>query len=119
MKKVRSGLPGRAYRLTGRFSEEYRVTEGLMSCRKVLDLAKAYDSTLTVFLCALLMISIHREMMLYKEKKPVVITVPVNLRQYFFFGNYPELLWKYPGGLSVSGRRRKPGGYHRFTEKLF
>ena len=29
------------------------------------------------------MISIHREMMLYKEKKPVVITVPVNLRQYF------------------------------------
>ena len=94
VKKVRSGLPGRAYRLTGRFSEEYRVTEGLMSCRKVLDLAKAYDSTLTVFLCALLMISIHREMMLYKEKKPVVITVPVNLRQYFssettrnFFGN--------------------------------
>ena len=84
VKKVRSGLPGRAYRLTGRFSEEYRVTEGLMSCRKVLDLAKAYDSTLTVFLCALLMISIHREMMLYKEKKPVVITVPVNLRQYFF-----------------------------------
>ena len=49
MKKVRSGLPGRAYRLTGRFSEEYRVTEGLMSCRKVLDLAKAYDSTLRFF----------------------------------------------------------------------
>ena len=94
VKKEKSDLPRRAYRLTGTFSEEYRITEGLMSCRKVLDLAKSYGSSLTIFLCALLVVSIHREMMLYKEKKPVVITVPVNLRQYFssettrnFFGN--------------------------------
>lgn len=94
VKKTKSDLPSRAYRLTGTFSEGYRVTEGLMSCRKVLALAKSYGSSLTIFLCALLMVSVHREMMLYKEKKPVVITVPVNLRQYFtsettrnFFGN--------------------------------
>ena len=83
-----------AYRLSGTFSDEYIVTEGLTSCREALALAKEHGATLTVFLCALLILSIHREMMPYKKERPVVLTVPVNLRQYFpsetarnFFGN--------------------------------
>lgn len=94
VKKESSDLPRRAYRLTGTPGETLRVTEGLMPCQAVLALAKAHHTSLTVFLCALMMMAIHREMMLYNEKKPVVITVPVNLRQYFpsetsrnFFGN--------------------------------
>jgi len=91
---ISGGPAGGAYRLTGTPAENLFVTEGLMSCGAVLKLAKAQGTTLTVFLCALLLTSIHGEMQLYKEKKPIVITVPVNLRQYFssdtvrnFFGN--------------------------------
>ena len=94
MKKAKSDLPRWAYRLTGMLSENYIVTEGLMSCHKALDLAKSYQTTLTIFLSAVLLLAIRQEMMLYEERKPVVITVPVNLRKYFpsettrnFFGN--------------------------------
>lgn len=82
------------YHLSGRHSEGLIITEGIMSCNKVITLAKSYGTTVTVFLSALLIMSIHRETALYNEKKPIVLTVPVNLRNYFesstgrnFFGN--------------------------------
>lgn len=82
------------YHLSGTHSENYVAVEGLIPCSKMLALAKTYDTTLTVLICALLILSIHREMMQYEERKPIVITVPVNLRKYFasdtgrnFFGN--------------------------------
>ena len=94
MKPEKSNLPKHVYRLSGIRSEEQIITEGRMPCKDVLVLAKAHGASLTIFLSALLVMSIHREMMLYKEKKPVVLTVPVNLRNYFpsetarnFFGN--------------------------------
>lgn len=83
-----------AHRIKGVCSEQYIATEGIMSCAEVLSIAKSKDVSLTIFLCSLLVLSIHREMSLDEEKKPVVLTVPVNLRQYFhsettrnFFGN--------------------------------
>lgn len=92
--KKKGKKPRGVYHLTGTRTERYTVIEGLLPCSKVLALAKSYHATLTVFLCAVLILSIHQEMLLYKEKKPIVITVPVNLRQYFtsdtlrnFFGN--------------------------------
>lgn len=94
IRKDRPKLPGHVYHLTGMHAENYVITEGLMSCSAVLRLAKSYHTSLTIFLCALLILSIRQEMVLYNEKKPIVITVPVNLRQYFssdtmrnFFGN--------------------------------
>ena len=83
VKQDKSKQPRRAYQLAGMRTEYQQVTEGLLPCDAVLRLAKSYHTTLTIFLCALLTLAIHQEMLLYKEKKPIVITVPVNLRQYF------------------------------------
>lgn len=63
--------------------ERMRITEGVLSTRAVLAKAKEYHATMTQFLTAVLMCSIHGVMNLRDEKKPVVITVPVNLRNYF------------------------------------
>lgn len=94
VKGEKSKTPGSVYHLHGIYSEEYRVTEGLLSCREMIALAKEHHTTLTILLCAYLILSIHQEMPLYKEKKSIVITVPVNLRKYFpsdtvrnFFGS--------------------------------
>ena len=54
-KGISGGPAGGAYRLTGTPAEKLFVTEGLMSCGAVLKLAKAHGTTLTVFLCALLL----------------------------------------------------------------
>lgn len=143
MKKVKNELPRRAYRLTGMFSENYIVTEGIISCHKALDLAKSYKTTLTIFLSAVLILAIHQEMMLYEERKPVVITVPVNLRKYFpsettrnFFGNI-RIAYQFKDGkadleeiiaslkasfqreLTQKGLRRKMSGYMTIERNPF
>lgn len=74
-----------AYRLKGpRFPENrIGVIEGVMSVKALLGQAHAYHTTLTVFLTAVMILAIHEEMSLLDQRKPVVITIPVNLRNYF------------------------------------
>ncbi|MBN7772728.1 hypothetical protein [Clostridium aminobutyricum] len=95
-KRTRSLKHLKAYRIKGEktYSGNYQMIEGIMSCQAVLTLAKKYDATLTVFLAALLIKAIHKERHRSKEDKPIVLTVPVDLRKYFpsdtarnFFGN--------------------------------
>ena len=74
-----------AYHLHGARLPDYRLSiiEGQMSARALLNKAHEYGVTLTVFLVSALISSIHSQMSLREEKRPVVITVPVNLRNYF------------------------------------
>lgn len=74
-----------AYRLRGSRLPQYRlrIVEGILSVRAVLEKAKEYHATMTQFLTAVLMCAVHGVMNLRDEKKPVVVTVPVNLRKYF------------------------------------
>lgn len=74
-----------AYHLRGSRFPEYRmgVIEGILPTPPLLALAKKYNSTLTVFLTALMISSIHNSMTFLDERKPITITVPVNLRNYF------------------------------------
>ncbi|WP_207204809.1 hypothetical protein [Neobittarella massiliensis] len=60
-----------------------RVTEGVLSVRQLLDLAHQYDCTLTIFLTAVFLQATSWEIPQKALKKPVVASVPVNLRQYF------------------------------------
>lgn len=60
-----------------------KIIEGLTSTSKVLELAKKYNTTLTVFLTSLLIDSIGKQMTMREKRKPVYITVPVNLRKFF------------------------------------
>lgn len=84
--KARKPLKGqKAYEVTGeRFLyNNINVIEGRMSVKALLNKAHQYNCTLSVFLTSILMYSIHEQMTLNDESKPVVITIPVNLRKYF------------------------------------
>lgn len=75
----------RVYNLKYRRGEDrrLRVTEAIVSAAQAVELAHRHKTSLTVFLTALLISAIHEEMSLQDEKQPVVIMVPVNLRQFF------------------------------------
>lgn len=59
------------------------VIEGFASVKNVIEAAHRYNTTLTVFLTAVYIKALSMEMALQSRKKPVVINIPVNLRQYF------------------------------------
>ena len=75
----------RAYHIRGTRREEnrMRLVEGTMSVKSVLGVAHEYNTTLTVYLTALFMYSIYKNMSERGKKHPVVLSIPVNLRNYF------------------------------------
>ncbi len=75
----------KAYHIKGTRMEENRikVIEGSMSAKAVLEEAHSCNTTLTIFITALFMYSIYKHMPALKKDRPVVLLVPVNLRQFF------------------------------------
>lgn len=75
----------RSYQLTGARTGygDMNITEGVVSCQVILKKAKEYGVSLTVLLTSVLMWAIYEEMTLRRKKKPVVLMIPVNLRNYF------------------------------------
>jgi hypothetical protein len=75
----------RAYRVRGeRFSESrLGIIEGRLSTAAALRKTHEYKATISEFLTALLICSIHEGMTLRDEERPVSITIPVDLRKYF------------------------------------
>lgn len=75
----------KAYRIQGRrfIDNRIKVIEGVMPVKEVLDLAHKYNTTLTVYLTALFIKAIYKEMPARSRKYPIVLSVPVNLRTYF------------------------------------
>lgn len=75
----------KAYNLKGEVYPENRlkIIEGITSTDGVLKLAKKYNTTVTIYLVSVLIKSIGMTMSIKDKRKPVVITVPVNLRKYF------------------------------------
>lgn len=60
-----------------------RVIEGICSTRDILKTAHDNHTTMTIYLTALLLRSIYADMPIQGRKRPVVVCVPVNLRNYF------------------------------------
>jgi len=75
----------KVYRIQGRrfMDNRIKIIEGVMPVKEVLELAHKYDTTLTVYLTALFIRAIYKEMPARSRRYPVVISVPVNLRAYF------------------------------------
>ncbi len=72
----------RAYRLPHR-GKDLAVFEGVCDVKDVLAVAHQYNTTLTVYLASVLFQAIQGGMYVRDRKKPVVLTVPVDLRSYF------------------------------------
>lgn len=75
----------KAYKIRGSKIPEYRISviEGVIPVDKILPKVKEYKTSLTVFLAAILMRSINEEIPVRQKKKPVVLSIPVNLRNYY------------------------------------
>jgi len=74
-----------AYQIKGAKKTEWRlnIIEGSVSTKAILDKAREYETTATVFITSLLILAIYGEMSVNDRKKPVIINIPVNLRNYF------------------------------------
>jgi NRPS condensation-like uncharacterized protein len=74
-----------AYRVYGERLPDNRlgITESFLSVKEALKKAHEYNATLSEFLIALLICAIHDGMAVRESAKPVVITVPVDLRRFF------------------------------------
>lgn len=74
-----------AYTIKGKRLDEnkMKVIEAAMSVEEVLNISRKYDTSMTVFLTSLLMYSIYIDMPKTKRKKPIVLSVPINLRGYY------------------------------------
>lgn len=84
-KKTNSINDPKAYQLKGEKYDEslLKITEIITDSSSVLEIAKFYNTTVTVYLTALMINSIASNMTESDKKKPIVITIPVNLRKYF------------------------------------
>lgn len=76
----------KAYKLRGAKIPEYRISviEGIIPVDSILPKVKEYKSSLTVFLAAVLMCAINEEIPARLKKRSVVLSIPVNLRNYYY-----------------------------------
>ena len=75
----------KSYHIKGTRNEEnrMRLIEGSMSVKAVLEQARKYNTTLTIFFTSLFIYAIYQEMPAPMKKHPVALSVPINLRQFF------------------------------------
>jgi len=79
----------KSYQLHDRKVEygQMQLTEGTLLTNQVILLSRKYDTTMTVFLTAVYLKAISQGMSMRQKKKPVVLMIPVNLRNYFPSGS--------------------------------
>ncbi len=84
-KKLKREKHKSAYKIKGKRIDEnkMKVIEGAMSVGEVLKISKEYGVSMTVFLTSLFIHSIYLDMPKNKKKKPIVLSVPINLRGYY------------------------------------
>ncbi|MGB4438140.1 MAG: hypothetical protein WBJ13_02720 [Sedimentibacter sp.] len=76
----------KAYKLRGLKMPEYRirVIEGVVSVDCILAIVKEHKTSLTIFLAAILMCAINEEIPSRMKNRSVVLSIPVNLRNYYY-----------------------------------
>ncbi len=75
----------KAYQLRGEMDENghNHLVEGIISAKAFVDLAHQYGTTVGVLLTSIYIAAVIDGMTVRDRKRPVVISVPVNLRQFF------------------------------------
>lgn len=85
LKQLGSISVGKAHQITGEKDENLlpHLVEGAVSAKKIIALAKENNTTVGVYTTSLYIQAIIDSMSLRERERPVVISVPVNLRQFF------------------------------------
>ena len=88
-KKIKYQKQTKAYRINGTRVEDNRniYIEGSMSVKAVLKEAHKHNTTLTGYLASVFIYSMYKDMSIRQQKDPIVLSVPVNLRNYFDSGS--------------------------------
>ncbi|GHU34051.1 hypothetical protein FACS1894105_00160 [Clostridia bacterium] len=75
----------KAFKIRGELFPDHKLSiiEGKLPLSAVLSKSRELGATVSEFLSAILIHSIHEVMPLNDENKPVAISIPVNLRKYF------------------------------------
>ena len=78
----------KAYQVTGEVDDNLlpHLLEGTVSASKFLDLAHKYESTVGVLCVALYIKAVIQGMNRHQRRRHIVVSVPVNLRQFFKSG---------------------------------
>ncbi len=108
-KRTKKEKKPKAVRLMGfRYAQNHlKLIQVHVPTKEVLALAKENHGTVTAFLCACFMKSIWEELPRRKRRRPLVLSIPVNLRKYYAsdslrnFFNTILIPW-YPGDEEVS-----------------
>ncbi len=85
-KKIKASLANNfAYQFKGEklSQNQLMVMEGYLQTKQLLALAHKYKTTVTTLLTSIYIMAIAEDMGYKDRKKPIVITIPVNLRKYF------------------------------------
>lgn len=85
LKWIKVLLTGKAYRLTGQMDDnmEEHLLEGIVPAQKMLEIARSYHTTIGILAASVYVEAIVQTMRQSDKKRPVVISVPINLRNYF------------------------------------
>ena len=83
-KRKHTKIP-KGFIITGKKHKEYQlqVIEGTVQTSAIISLAHQYHTTATVLLTAIFIKAIELEMTIREKRKPIIIAIPVNLRNYF------------------------------------
>ena len=83
--KIKLTTKENAYKLKGRWYPEgkIRIITGSTNTKKIKDLAHKYNTTITGLLIALIIKSMEELLSLKEKKKPISITVPIDLRKHY------------------------------------
>ena len=75
----------RAVRLKGEMlgHDDMQILEISIPVKEILDKARSYGASITAYLSAIFICSIHEEIPRNRQKRPVTLMVPVNLRNFF------------------------------------
>ncbi len=86
LKQLKDLSKVKAYQLSGEKDEnmEPHLVEGTVSARKFVEISKKYNTTVGVLATAVYIAAVIDGMSLRQMKRHVVVSVPVNLRQFFY-----------------------------------
>lgn len=86
--------------------DDMQILEISIPVKEILDKARSYGASITAYLSAIFICSIHEEIPRNRQKRPVTLMVPVNLRNFF----PSESMANFSGGsrLAIHLQRRPP-----------
>lgn len=85
-KLPKSGKRGpKAFQLPGPKVErsDIEIMEIILPVSQIIQKARSYGVSMTVFLTSVFLFAIHEEMTEWQQRRPVTLMIPVNLRNYF------------------------------------